>query len=148
MKNRWKRCVALLLAGLVSLSAGAGTQVFGAGQSGQGDTQSPEVNADIQEDTQINADIEEADTDIKANITPVDEQDDVVITEQDKPYLALGANLNAQQRDTVLGLMGIDPARLDDYEVVSVTNEEEHQYLDGYLDASVIGTREIGRAHV
>ncbi len=170
MKNRWKRCVALLLAGLVSLSAGAGTQVFGAGQDvqadtsdgtdqgtqagaadgtgesaqpdasdgaaqtdGQGDTQSPEVNAEIKE----------ADTEIKANITPVDEQDDVVITEQDKPYLALGANLNAQQRNTVLELMGIDPVRLDDYEVVSVTNEEEHQYLDGYLDASIIGTRAL-----
>lgn len=143
MKNRWKRCVALLLAGLVSLSAGAGTQVFGAGHDVQGDTQSPEVNAEIQEDTQINAEIKEADTEIKANITPVDEQDDVVITEQDKPYLALGANLNAQQRNTVLELMGIDPARLDDYEVVSVTNEEEHQYLDGYLDASIIGTRAL-----
>ncbi len=39
--------------------------------------------------------------------------------------------------------MGIDPASLDQYQVVTVTNEEEHQYLDEYLDASIIGTRAL-----
>lgn len=71
------------------------------------------------------------------------EDDQVVITENDKPYLALGANLNEQQRNTVLNLMGIDPASLDQYNVVTVTNEEEHRYLDGYLDASTIGTKAL-----
>lgn len=94
--------------------------------------QRPDVKADISETPTITADIVE------------DEQDDnVVITEQDKPYLALGANLNSEQRNTVLSLMGIDPASLDQYQVVTVTNEEEHQYLDAYLDASIIGTRAL-----
>ena len=32
---------------------------------------------------------------------------------------------------------------IDQYQVVTVTNEEEHQYLDEYLDASIIGTRAL-----
>ena len=41
--------------------------------------------------------------------TEVTEQgDDVVITEKDKPYLALGADLTADQQHTVLSYMGID----------------------------------------
>ena len=43
----------------------------------------------------------------------------------------------------MLGLMGIDPASLNDYQVTTVTNEEEHQYLDAYLDRSIIGTRAL-----
>lgn len=95
---------------------------------------------------QVSAGIHETNPEISAGITEVspDEADDhVVITKQDKPYLALGANLNEQQKHAVLSLMGIDPANLDQYQVVTVTNEEEHQYLDGYLDASVIGTRAL-----
>ena len=39
--------------------------------------------------------------------------------------------------------MGIDEANLEQYNVVTVTNDEEHQYLDGYLDASTIGSRAL-----
>lgn len=84
------------------------------------------------------------DIDINAEITDAQpEGDDVTIEGDDKPYLALGANLSKEQRDTVLGLMGIDPAGLSQYNTVTVTNEEEHQYLDGYLDSSTIGTRAL-----
>lgn len=69
--------------------------------------------------------------------------DEVVITEKDKPYLALGADLTDEQRNTVLGFMGIDAANLDQYDVVYVTNEEEHNYLDQYIDSSAIGTRSL-----
>ena len=51
--------------------------------------------------------------------------------------------MNQEQKNTVLNLMGIDPSNLDQYQVVTVTNEEEHQYLDAYLDASIIGTRAL-----
>jgi len=61
----------------------------------------------------------------------------------DKPILALGANLSEDQKNTVLGLLGVNAAELDNYEVIYVTNEEEHQYLDQYLDADVIGTRAL-----
>jgi len=39
----------------------------------------------------------------------------VVIKENDKPYLALGADLSEDQKNTVLSLMGIDPAQLGNY---------------------------------
>ena len=73
----------------------------------------------------------------------VNADDNVVITAEDKPYLALGENLSAEQKVTVLGLMGIDAANLEDYNVVSVTNKEEHQYLDAYLPSEKIGMRAL-----
>ncbi|MGN0342505.1 MAG: DUF1002 domain-containing protein [Roseburia sp.] len=73
-----------------------------------------------------------------------DEADDhVVIEEEDRPYLALGANLTAEQQQTVLDLMGIDSSQLDQYDVVYVTNEEEHTYLDQYISSSQIGTKSL-----
>ncbi|MCI5872889.1 MAG: DUF1002 domain-containing protein [Clostridiales bacterium] len=67
--------------------------------------------------------------------------DAVEIKESDRPYLALGADLTDEQRATVLSLMGIDPANLANYDVVYITNEEEHQYLGSYIDASQIGSK-------
>ena len=61
----------------------------------------------------------------------------------DKPILALGADLSAEQRTTVLGILGVSEADLANYDVIYVTNEEEHQYLDAYLSSSVIGTRAL-----
>ena len=108
------------------------------------DSERPKVSADVVEDPKVNAEIGEEPPKVSADVTIEDEQDDnVVIAEDDKPYLALGANLNEEQKHTVLSLMGIDPASLDQYQVVTVTNEEEHQYLDEYLDASIIGTRAL-----
>lgn len=67
--------------------------------------------------------------------------DNVVIKESDKPYLAVGADLSEEQKNTVLSLMGIDPAQLDNYDVVTVNNSEEHQYLDAYIPSSQIGSK-------
>lgn len=61
----------------------------------------------------------------------------------DTPYIALGADLTAEQRAVVLELLGVTEEDLANYQVVTVTNEEEHQYLDSYLDASVIGTKAL-----
>lgn len=65
------------------------------------------------------------------------------ITKEDKPYLALGANLTAQQQATVLELLGINPAELDEYDVIYVTNEEEHKYLGEYVSSDKIGTKSL-----
>lgn len=181
MNKVWKKYAAVVLAGMISLSAGIstqaaplddtvnsvaqpedagnvpsdgtdqGTQTDGteaqpedAGQEAGTGEERPAVNANISENPEVNADVNENKPEVSADITPADEDDDhVVITEKDKPYLALGANLNDEQRNTVLSLMGVDPANLDQYQVVTVTNEEEHQYLDEYLDASIIGTRAL-----
>ena len=32
---------------------------------------------------------------------------------------------------------------MDDYDIISITNADEHEYLDKYLDASIIGTRAL-----
>lgn len=72
----------------------------------------------------------------------VDENNDnVEIKKDDKPYLALGADLSDDQKNTVLSLMGIDPANLANYNVTYVTNAQEHQYLDSYVDSSQIGSK-------
>lgn len=72
----------------------------------------------------------------------VDENNDnVEIKKDDKPYLALGADLSDDQKNTVLSLMGIDPANLANYNVTYVTNAQEHQYLDSYVDFSKIGSK-------
>ena len=72
----------------------------------------------------------------------VDENNDnVEIKKDDKPYLALGADLSDDQKNTVLSLMGINPANLANYNVTYVTNAQEHQYLDSYVDSSKIGSK-------
>ncbi len=69
--------------------------------------------------------------------------DDVVIEDDDKPYLALGENLTKEQRRKVLDLMGIEEENLSDYDVVYVNNKEEHEYLGSYISSSEIGTKSL-----
>lgn len=64
------------------------------------------------------------------------------------PYVALGADLTDEQRSIVLSLMGVTEEELKSDTVITVTNAEEHQYLDSYLDASVIGTRALSSCKV
>ena len=59
------------------------------------------------------------------------------------PYVSLGADLNANERATVLNLLGGTEDELKNYTVATVTNQDEHDYLDSYLDKSVIGTRAL-----
>ena len=80
-------------------------------------------------------------TNVTGDVIVDENNDKVEIKKNDKPYLALGADLSEEQRSTVLSLMGIDPANLSNYEVVSITNSEEHQYLDSYVEASKIGSK-------
>lgn len=65
------------------------------------------------------------------------------ITASDKPYLSLGADLTEEQKATVLSLMNVDAAQLDQYDVVYVTNAEEHSYLDSYIASSEIGSKSL-----
>lgn len=61
----------------------------------------------------------------------------------EKPYLSLGADLNGSERAKVLELLGVDESELDEYTRGTVTNAEEHDYLDEYVSASVIGSRAL-----
>lgn len=60
-----------------------------------------------------------------------------------KGYLALGADLTAEQKSKVLALMGVPEADLGQYDIVITTNAEEHAALDKYISPSVIGTRSL-----
>ena len=173
MVKKWKNCIALMLAGMLTISAGtqaAATSTDqlegsfaddtslddmdaedGAADDGQetdgddisdsgGEGENGSKVGDITTEIVQGDGPDESETEIIQD--PADD-DNVVIAEDDKPYLALGADLTNEQKNTVLGLMGIDPASLEDYHVVTVTNEEEHQYLDDYMNASTIGTRAL-----
>ena len=62
---------------------------------------------------------------------------------EEKPYLSLGADLSKDQKSKVLELLDVDEKALDRYNIVTVTNADEHKYLDDYLDSSVIGTKAL-----
>lgn len=62
--------------------------------------------------------------------------------------IALGADLSPEQRATVLSLMGVSEEELPSYTVITITNSDEHQYLDAYLDSSVIGTKALSSVMV
>lgn len=72
-----------------------------------------------------------------------DTDQEVVVGKNDKPYLALGKDLTSSQRDTVLDLLGVDEYKLDEYDVIYITNDQEHKYLDDYIPKSEIGTRSL-----
>lgn len=57
--------------------------------------------------------------------------------------LALGADLSADQRATVLSEMGITEAEAASYETVTIINDMEHQYLDESLGSSVVGSHSL-----
>ena len=69
----------------------------------------------------------------KADATP----GDVIVT--------LGADLTQQQKDDILNEMGVDP---NSVQVIEVTNQEEHKYLDDYMPKAQIGTRAISSSKI
>ena len=71
-----------------------------------------------------------------------------VLAAENDTVVALGADLSPEQRATVLGLMGLTEEELADCTVLYITNEMEHEYLDAYLDASVIGTRSLSSVKI
>lgn len=124
-------------------------------QAVQEQAETQEEAKDVQTDTSTNNETTtEQPTDTKEEETnagnsvdtgALEQQGEVTepITKEDKPYLALGANLTAQQQATVLELLGINPAELDEYDVIYVTNEEEHKYLGEYVSSDKIGTKSL-----
>lgn len=82
---------------------------------------------------------------LAAGVTALADRVDAVL---DKPFLALGADLKAQERETVLRLLGVTEQELANYDVITVTNADEHAYLDEYLDNSIIGSRALSSVKV
>lgn len=61
---------------------------------------------------------------------------DVIIT--------LGENLTAEQKEAILKEMDAD----ENAQIITVSNEEEHQYLGSYISKALIGTRAISSSKV
>lgn len=70
-----------------------------------------------------------------------DEKSDKAV--EKKGYLCLGADLSAEQKTTVLTLLGVSGDDLANYDIVTTTNQEEHSALDKYIDSSLIGTKSL-----
>lgn len=66
----------------------------------------------------------------------------------ERAYLALGADLTTEQLNTVLGIFGITPDKLSEYNVVYTTNADEHKYLGSYISSGVIGTKSLSSVMV
>ena len=76
------------------------------------------------------------------------DQSRIVNIDASKSIIALGADLSAEQRATVLSLMDVTEADLANYQLVTITNDMEHQYLDAYMDASVIGSKSLSSVKI
>ena len=98
-------------------------------------------SSDVTGEVSDSADDSAAASDVTADVIVDENNDKVEIKKSDRPYLALGADLSEEQRNTVLSLMGIDAAGLNNYDVVYVNNFEEHQYLDSYVESLKIGSK-------
>ena len=71
-----------------------------------------------------------------------------VLASDQVPYVALGADLSTEQRIAVLDLLGLTEEDLTHDTVVTVTNAEEHEYLDAYVSPSEIGSRALSSCKV
>lgn len=140
------RWLCVVLAAVMPVSSGVGVQAAQTGAVVVAADQTDDVQNAAETSTEVSteASVENADnSDLEGSIQYVDDSDNVTIKASDKPYLALGADLSDSQRAIILSIMGIDAANLSNYDVVYVTNAEEHQYLDSYISSSQIGTRSL-----
>ena len=76
-------------------------------------------------------------------VADIVDQEKIVNIDATKSILALGADLSADQRASVLTQMGLTEADLPSFTLITITNEMEHQYLGSYMDASVIGSKSL-----
>jgi uncharacterized protein YpuA (DUF1002 family) len=67
----------------------------------------------------------------------------VFAADDSKPYLALGADLTESEKATVLDKLGVSQSDLANYDVITITNQDEKDYLSDYVSESVIGGRSL-----
>lgn len=56
-------------------------------------------------------------------------------------YIIFGEDLSDDQKKTVLNLLGVVEEELPQYKILTVSNKEEHKYLDAFVDKDKIGTK-------
>lgn len=59
----------------------------------------------------------------------------------EKPFMALGADLKSEETNTILSIFDIDD--ITDCNVVYINNEDEHKYLGQYVAESQIGSKAL-----
>lgn len=107
--------------------------------TGEGNTET-ETQTETETETQTQeTTTTEGDTTTVTETSQTDVAESIIANES-KPYLALGKDLNEEQLTYVLNEMGIAREDLDNYKVVYITNDQEHKYLDSYIDPAVIGS--------
>lgn len=67
----------------------------------------------------------------------------VTIADGETPYISFGADLREDEKAKVLDYFGLTEADLEKCNVNTVTNAEEHQYLDAYVTNDHIGSRAL-----
>lgn len=72
----------------------------------------------------------------------------LTVLADDNTYVALGEDLNSDERASVLSLLELTEADINQDHLLTVSNAEEHQYLDSYVEASVIGSRALSSCKV
>lgn len=70
-------------------------------------------------------------------------QEEVKVEEGDKPFISFGADLRDNEKAIVLDLLGVSADDLDQYDVITITNDQEHEYLGSYISADRIGNRAL-----
>ena len=69
----------------------------------------------------------------------------VAYADNNQSRAVIGANLTEEQVSAVYGMFGVTQGSVIQ---LKVTNQEERQYLEGYVDESIIGTRSISCVYV
>lgn len=149
MEKHIRQIAGLLLAGLIAVLAPA--QAWAAETDEKememepGGVQESQPSDEAQPFDENQAEVRTDEIEVENKTDALNEPGEVTepITKEDKPYLALGANLSPDQQAAVLQLLGINPGELSEYDVIYITNEEEHEYLGEYVAASKIGTRAL-----
>ncbi len=137
--------ITLILMTAMTLSVGA-TQAITFDDSGKGTvTQKEEEKKDEEKKEESKSSDEGGISAIIDSLFGGDkkEENDSSKKADKKGYIALGADLSADQKAAVLASMGISEADLGDYDIVTTTNAEEHEALDKYISSSVIGTKSL-----
>ncbi len=62
--------------------------------------------------------------------------------------ISLGADLSDEQKSTVLSLLELTESDLEQYDVLYVTNDEEHEYLGDYIDSDKIGDTALSSSKI
>ena len=62
--------------------------------------------------------------------------------------VTLGADLTSDQQATVLEFFGLTESDLENMEVITVTNSDEREYLEGTVSDSIIGTKTLSCSYI